>query len=286
MNKEINFSSAMIAIILISAIAAEAVFFLGLRSSYYSDSSSSFDDLRTHKDRRDKSGGSIDQNFILYSPDRTKKVYLEKEYNKESERFLRQSLVLEDVKTDKKLILSEIKLSAAEAAKRYTEDGCSEENGTKVCCNSVIDFNEFKPEGWLSDDLVLTDQYFDKYECGGTVTQRTVYDKDGKKFFSDDLVRQYDYAFKAGDSSFQQPGWSLGNACKLADGKIAFILQKTIFGGYSYLQYDPQAGQFSGQLVEKDQYLKAKTDKALSDLVNDCTEVTDPAKIKKYFQKI
>lgn len=121
----------------------------------------------------------IKQLFIVFSPDKTKKIFLEKEYDPNIKRYIRQSIALENNQTGGKIIVNEIKLTAKEAIVRYSEDGWSVDGSGD--CVSLIDFNEFEPIKWLDNDKIEVNQYFDNYECAGKITNTIIYNAEGKK---------------------------------------------------------------------------------------------------------
>lgn len=214
----------------------------------------------------------IDKSNTIYSPDRSVTVYLEKEYNTEIQRFTRQSVVLENLKTGTKKILNEIIVTKKDALERYTKDGCNEDK--TVCCNSEIDFNEFKPIVWFTDDLVEVDQYFDNYECAGAVTETLAYDSKGETFFSPDLVKKFDYT----TDGHTNDGWTIANICQ-DETKIAFILDKNMFGGYSYLEYSKSDNTLGNQMIEKNPQTEG-----FFDFIYSCyDDVLNINKVKKYF---
>lgn len=215
---------------------------------------------------------NIDKSDTIYSPDRSMIVYLEKEYDTEIQRFTRQSVVLENLKTGTTKILNGIAVTKKDALERYTKDGCNEDK--TVCCNSKIDFNEFKPIVWFTNDLVEVDQYFDNYECAGAVTEKLVYNSKGELFFSPELVKKFDYK----TDEHTNNGWVIANICQ-NETKIAFILEKNIFGGYSYLEYSKSDNKLGNQMIEK-----TPQSEEFGDFIFSCyDDVLNIDKVKKYF---
>lgn len=219
---------------------------------------------------------NLDRSDTIYSPDRSMKVYLEKEFNPEIQRFTRQSVILENLKTRNKKVLNEIIVASDDAIVRYTKDGCNEDKSVTVCCNSVIDFNEFEPMAWLTNDMIEINQYFDNYECAGKVTSKTIYDSRGENYFTAELVKKFDY--KTAENTNE--GWSIANICS-NDDKIAFILEKNMFGGYSYLEYSKKDNKFTNQLIEIEK--KSNTDD-FWEFNNNCENVLDLSKVQKFFR--
>lgn len=218
---------------------------------------------------------NIDRSDTIYSPDRSMKVYLEKEFNPEIQRFTRQSVILENLKTGNKKVLNEIAVVPEDAIVRYTKDGCNEDKSVTVCCNSVIDFNEFEPMAWLTNDMIEINQYFDNYECAGKVTSKTIYDSKGANYFTADLVKKFDY--KTAENTDE--GWLIANICSNND-KVAFILEKNMFGGYSYLEYSKKDNKFTNQLIEIEK--KSNTDD-FWEFNDNCENVLDLSKVQKFF---
>lgn len=214
---------------------------------------------------------SIDRSDVIYSPDRSMKVYLEKEFNPGIQRFVRQSVILENVLTKNKQVLNEIITTPADALVTYTEDGCNVDK--TICCNSVIDFNEFKPVVWLTNDMIEIDQNFDNYECAGQITDKTIYNSQGEKYFTDKLVKKFDYKV----NEIVSEGWSIAKTC-FDNDRIVFILKKNMFGGYSYLEYSKIDNKFVNQYIEK----KSNND-GISDFFSNCEDVLDINKVKDFF---
>jgi len=121
----------------------------------------------------------IDKLNVIKSSDKSMEVYLEKEFDSNVQRFIRQSVVIENLQTGSKTVLNEVKVTPEEALTRYTEDGCNADKSD--CCNSKINFNEFEPIKWSDNKTVEVNQYFDNYECAGQVTYVSIYDTAGKE---------------------------------------------------------------------------------------------------------
>lgn len=222
---------------------------------------------------KEKSGPTTKMSSIL-SSDSNYEAYLEKEFNDEINRYVRQSVVMLNKVTGEQKILNEISLTSDEALRRYSEDGCNEDG---VCCNSVIDFNEFKPISWITDDMILVEQYYDNYECAGIVPEKHVYNTSGHSYFNEDQVTQIDYKTAWGKND----GWYIANICDRGNNTLSLILQKTLtHGGYSYIEFDPQTKVFSNQMVEKEMLFG---EKGMYDFLKDCDNITNEEKIRKYF---
>jgi hypothetical protein len=215
---------------------------------------------------------NIDRSDTIYSPDRSLKVYLEKEYNPEVQRFVRQSVILENLKSGNKKVLNEIIFTASDAVQEYAKDGC--DKNKEDCCKSMIDFDEFEPIVWLTNDMIEVNQYFANYECAGTVTSKTIYNNKGEDYFTAELIKKFDY--KTAENT--DDGWSIAKACS-NDDKIAFILAKNMFGGYSYLEYSKKDDKFTSQLIEKN-----SKDEDFSDFKSECENILNLNMVKEFFK--
>lgn len=172
-------------------------------------------------------------------------------------------------------ILNEVKLTSDEALSRYSEDGCDEDG---YCCSSLIGFNEFKPIEWLNEKMVLVEQYWDNYECGaGKLSRKFVYNIEGEEYFDDNLIRQADFT----TDDFPTEGWTINNICNKSDNVLSLIIEKfTVWGGYSYVEYNITSQTFANQLIEKE---KPYNISGFRRFLDDCSKIVDEKEIKKYF---
>ena len=213
---------------------------------------------------------------LISSPNNNFEVYLEKEYDDGIDRYIRQGIVLINKNSGEQKILNEIELTSDEALLRYSEDGCNEDG---ICCNSLIDFNEFKPIQWLNDEMVLIEQYWDNYECAGTLSRKFVYNTDGEEYFNDNLIQQVDFT----TDDYTKEGWTIKNVCNKSDSVLSMIIQKTtIWGGYSYVDYNIATKAFSNQLIEKE---KPYDIPGFHEFLDNCSKIVDEKEINKYFEK-
>lgn len=212
----------------------------------------------------------------ILSPNGAYEVYLEKEFDNDIKRYIRQGVVLLNKNSGEKKILNEERLTSEEALSRYSEDGCNEDG---VCCNSLIDFNEFKPIQWLNNEMVVVEKYWDNYECAGTLVKKFVYNTEGEEYFDDNLIKQVDFT----TNDYDNEGWTIKNICNKPNNILSMIIQKTdIWGGYSYVEYNITTKTFSNQLIEKE---KPYNIPGFHEFLDNCSKILDEKEIKKYFNE-
>ncbi len=115
-----------------------------------------------------KGDNKIEQLNKIDSPDGKMSAYLEKEFDASINRYVRQSVIMLDKKTQTAKVLHEVNLTQAEALVRYTEDGWDKLHISQ--CTSLINFTEYKPIRWIDNDTIEVEQYIDNYECAGVDT--------------------------------------------------------------------------------------------------------------------
>jgi hypothetical protein len=221
----------------------------------------------------------VDQSFVFYSPDRSKKIYLEKEYDRGIQRFVRQTVVLEDIARGEKKILKESKLTPEQALETYTPDGCKVENGVQICCNSKTDFNQFEPRSWTSNDMVLVDEIADNYECAGAVVTPTLYSSRGEEYLSAAQKKQLDFTVPKvlHSSGFEGDSFQVASVCPVGTtSDVDLILKKNMFGGYSIARLSAD-----GRVIS--QYLQTLENPNILDDLKDCELVGSSKWLKKYF---
>lgn len=221
----------------------------------------------------------VDQSFVFYSPDRSKKVYLEKEYDRGIQRFVRQAVVLEDMATGEKKVLKEARMTPEQALETYTPDGCKVENGAQICCNSKTDFNQFEPRAWTSNDMVLVDEIADNYECAGAVATPTLYNNRGEEYLSTAQKKQLDFTVPKvlHSSGFEGDSFQVASVCLVGTSSdVDLILKKNMFGGYSIARLSAD-----GRVVS--QYLQTLENPNILEDIKDCELVGSSKWLKKYF---
>ncbi len=214
--------------------------------------------------------------FSIISPDQKYQVFLRKIYDAEISRYTKQSIVLMDIASKKETVLSSMEVSKEEALTRYGIDGC---NNSGECCVSKTGFNEFRPLRWITNDLILIEEYQDNYECSGAIGSKKLFNIDGSEFFTEAMIKPNDYSTKNDDSL----GWYVGNVCVIDNDRFALITQKSIFGGYSYAEVDVKNKRLSNQKIEKSDF-EPEEGESYYDISEDCSIVSDSEQMSRRFE--
>jgi len=215
----------------------------------------------------------------LLSPDKSKKLYLEKEFDEGIKRYVRQAIKVENFVDKSKKLFVEKKYSSTEALTRYTDSGCKMSDGYFICCNSETDFNEFVPEGWIGNDIVWFVRQLDNYQCKNVIKKGFVYRLDGGDFFTGKRKEYLSYSY----GNYPDSRWYLENVCAANNNTYYFILDKNFQEGYSIVRFNLQGEIFSNQMVEKKD-LSGEDRNKLINLMNNCSNVTDPNQWKIFFE--
>lgn len=220
------------------------------------------------------------KSYEIYSPNRDALVYLEKAFNNEAERYVRQSVILENLETKNRIILDEQIICDKEEAISFFTDTPNELDET--CCTVSVDYDYFKPVEWFYDDMVVVKSFGPCYECAGEVYWNDVYNKDGEKYFSEEMIQQADYIL---EERFQNVnGWEVENICRKSNGILSLILRKNMFGGFSYVEFDPVNKTFSNQMIKREMSADDNTSDVYH-FINDCGKITNMIEVEKYFIK-
>jgi hypothetical protein len=216
----------------------------------------------------------------MLSPDKSKKLYLEKEFDEGIKRFVRQAIKVENFVDKSKKSFTEKKLSSTEALSRYTGNGCRMEDGFYICCNSRNDFNEFVPGGWIGNGMIWFVRQLDNYQCKNVIKKGRVYRLDGTEFLTGKRAEYLNYSF--GD--YPDSKWHLEDICSSDDNIFYFILAKDFENGYSIVKFNLQGEIFSDQLVERGNLSDDEKIK-LAKIMGSCSNIIDPSRWNGYFEQ-
>ena len=215
------------------------------------------------------------QSHIIFSPNKNKKVYLEKEYDKSIRRFVRQTAILEDLRTRQKKILKEQSLSSRDAIASYSDAKGNCYEPSTLC--SEINHDIFIPKSWINDNAFMLDTAIGNFEEDGAhVIISYLYNAKGEELLNDKLKKQLDY--KTSEHKFE--GFTVSNAYLATSGQgMALVLEKNIFGGYSIV-YLSKNNQIISQYLAND-----NTAGFLNRELRDCKNILSESWVNKYFTK-